>query len=315
VKNSFLVCIALSFYYITNASNTVLTQHSSAILGKPNRGRFGDQLVCYCRAKWLSHKFNIPLLYIPFPYSDQLMLHEHETIYTPQHDQLFSHILHLPNPFIGELTPNNNTLYTCDWNIETHVDWNDNSFLEKLRYTISPRYPLNKMDIPDGYITIAAHVRTGGGYHGDHNDKREKHPLRFAPEQFFIEQIARIAQMFPEQKLYVHIFTDHQQPKDLKQRFKEALNNPHITFAYRNKNNSHDANVLEDFFSMMDFNCLIRPASNFSKHVQYLGNNKIVIYPTGSHKNDQGKAVIDTMIITTRDEVGSPWREEKVMLT
>jgi hypothetical protein len=205
-------------------------------------------------------------------------------------------------------------LYTCDWNIDVPINWNDNNFIAELRKSICPRYSLNKIDIPQEYITVAVHIRTGGGFYADHDKKREKHPLRFVPEQFFIQQIDRIAHMFPEQKLYIHIFTDHQQPKVLKKRFKEALNNPLLIFDCRKNNNSHSSNVLEDFFSMMDFDCIIRPASNFSKYIQYLGNNKIAIFPSGLHKDAQGKAVIDTISIVTRDAVGSPWHEKKVII-
>lgn len=287
---------------------------SSAILCKPNNGRFGDKLVCYSKGKWLSYKFSIPLLYIPFNYSDQLMLYEHETIYTQNFDQLFSKIIHLPIKFTGELLPNNNTLYTCYWKINTDIDWNDTVFLEELRNNICPRYPINKVVIPDGYISIAAHVRNGGGFQHDHSEKRESSPLRFACEEFFIDQIERLAEMFPEQKLYVHIFTDHQQPSALKKKFKKALANPHIKFGYRKSNNSHNSNVLEDFFSMMDFHCLIRPASNFTKIVECIGNNKIVITPSDSHKNAEDKSIITTIKIKTRAEVSDKWDIKKIII-
>ena len=62
-------------------------------------------------------------------------------------------------------------------------------------------------------------------------------------------------------------------------KFKAALNNPRISFGCRQEGNAHNAHVLEDFFSMMDFDCLIRPGSHYTRFVQRLGNNKVVIYP------------------------------------
>src|SRR5438477_11202069 len=56
----------------------------SAITWKPNGGRFGDNLVSYCKAKWIAYMFNIELLYLPFPYSDELMIHENEKMYTEE---------------------------------------------------------------------------------------------------------------------------------------------------------------------------------------------------------------------------------------
>lgn len=41
-------------------------------------GRFGDNLLAYARAKWISYTYKIPLLYRPFPYSDQMNLHDIE---------------------------------------------------------------------------------------------------------------------------------------------------------------------------------------------------------------------------------------------
>src|ERR1700728_1817882 len=37
-------------------------------------GRFGDNLLAFMHAKWFSYRFKLPLLYKPFPYSDQLQL-------------------------------------------------------------------------------------------------------------------------------------------------------------------------------------------------------------------------------------------------
>lgn len=312
MKNNFLLC-TLSLLSLYCPANTPHIHTKNAILGKPNRGRFGDQLFCYFRAKWLSYKFNVPLFYIPFNYSDQLMIHEQEKVYKPKHDQLFSNSIHLSSPFTGELIPESNTLYTCDWNIRVQVNWNDRAFVEQVKNNISPRHDLNKITPPPGYVSVAAHVRNGGGFYFDYPEKQQKHFLRFAPEQFFIDQIARVAEMFPDQKLYVFIFTDHKEPRVLKYRFKKALNNQRITFDCR-RINSHNLNVLEDFFSMMDFHCLIRPTSNFSKSIQCIGNNKLVIHPSGFHNNAQGQPIIDTITIDTRAEINEPWQSYKITI-
>jgi hypothetical protein len=113
--------------------------------------------------------------------------------------------------------------------------------------------------------------------------------------------------------LYVYIFTDHQDPASLKKKFKRALNNPRITFGYREQDNAHNANVLEDFFSMMDFDCLIRPGSHFSRFVQRLGNNKVVIYPE-SVKKINGKLTIDVINIKRRNNPGERWKTKKITI-
>lgn len=285
----------------------------SAITWEPNGGRFGDNLLSYSKAKWLSYKSNIPLLYLPFKYSDQLMLHENEQVYTPEAAQSFSTIMHLPVGSKMQLLPNNNTLYISHWKTEITIDWYDRIFIEELKQNIAPRYEIEKTMVPDNCLSIAVHVRTGGGFVVDTEQEKERCPLRFAPDEFFIDQIARIADMFPEQNLYVHIFTDHQNPPFLKEKFEKTLNNnPRITFACRTHDNSHNANVLEDFFSMMDFNCLIRPGSHYSRFVQRLGSNTLVIYPESIRKTDDGKSIIDVINIKTRATVTDRWKTKKV---
>ena len=52
----------------------------SAVTYTFSGGRFGDNLLSYSRAKYVASLYGIPLLYIPFPYSDYLMMHNLERI-------------------------------------------------------------------------------------------------------------------------------------------------------------------------------------------------------------------------------------------
>lgn len=286
----------------------------SAITWEPNGGRFGDNLLSYSKAKWLSYTFDIPILCLPFAYSDQLMMHEMESFYHQEDGQLFSNIVHLPlfsSNF--KLHKNNDTLYINHWKTEVIIDWFDATFIEELKKNIAPRYELEKVIIPEDCISIAVHVRNGGGFAVDTQQEKERCPLRFVPDEFFIAQIARLADMFPNDNLYVHIFTDHLEPAVLMKKFKKALNNPRITFGFRKQDNYHNANVLEDFFSMMDFDCLVRPGSHYSRFVQRLGNNKVVIYPESIKKTSDGKSIINVINIKTRTENGR-WKTKKVTI-
>jgi len=299
-----------------DAYNDRITQKvgPSAITWKANGGRFGDNLVSYSKAKWMSRMFDIPLLYLPFPYADELMLHENEQIYTlERHEQFAATVQLLKGPPYA-LSKNNNTLYICRWKTGVVVDWYDQSFLEEMKKNIAPRYELEKIAIPDNCISIAAHVRNGGTFAADTLQEKERCPLRFLPEEFFIDQIQRLSEMFPEENLYVHIFTDHPQPAKLAKKFNKALNNPRITFGCRIEGNDHKSNVLEDFFSMMDFDCLIRPGSHYSRFVQRLGNNKVVIFPQSCKEIAPGKRVIDTIKIKTRANNNEKWKTKLVVI-
>jgi hypothetical protein len=300
-----------NLYHSRSAHNKVST---SAVTWEPNGGRFGDNLLSYSKAKWLSYIHDIPLLYLPFAYSDQLMLHENESMYTEEISQQFSTISHLPDGSKYHLSKNSNTLYVNHWKTDIVIDWFDMTFIEELKKNIAPRQNIEKVATPDGYVTIAAHVRNGGTFVADTAQEKERCPLRFVPDEFFIDQIERITNMFPEDNFYVHIFTDHAEPKVLMKKFKKALNNPRITFGYRQEGNSHKSNVLEDFFSMMDFNCLIRPGSHYSRFVQRLGNNKMVIYPESVKEIAPGKKVINVIKIKTRPDSNTRWKTKKVII-
>ncbi|HEV2916852.1 MAG TPA: hypothetical protein VGW78_03835 [Candidatus Babeliales bacterium] len=315
MTNKFFTYILFFLLYIHPSIITAQRSeaYSSAITWEPNGGRFGDNLLSYSRAKWLSYQFNIPVLYLPFKYSDKLMIHEQEMMYTPEQAQQFDRIVRIPSIKRYQLLSHNNTLYISHWDADVTIDWFDQPFIEDLKKNICPRQQLEKVIIPEHCLSIAVHVRNGGGFIVDTQQEKERCPLRFVPDEFYIDQIARIADMFPHQNVYVHIFTDHPEPKLLKKKFKAALNNPYLIFGYRKENNFHNTNVLEDFFSMMDFDCLIRPGSHYSRFVQRLGNNKLVIYPE-SFKTINGKKVINVINIKTRNYPGEHWKTKKVTI-
>ena len=278
-----------------------------------NGGRFGDNLLSYCRAKWASRMFDIPLLYVPFPYSNELALHENEKMYTQEEHKRFRRTLHLIKkhyPYV--VLKNDNTLYVCRWKSSIVINWDDQTFLTEIKKNITPAHEIEKITPPEGMISVAVHVRNGGTFAGDTQQEKDRCPLRFVPEEFFIEHIHRVAQMFPEDMLYVYIFTDHPNPKELVHKFANALNNPRIIFDCRQEGNSHKSNVLEDFFSMMDFDCLIRPGSHFTRFVQRLGNNKMVIYPEGT-KIVNGKRVIAKAQLKTRENSSKKWKTETLV--
>lgn len=301
----FLICLLISGVIIGNKHDEVVT---SAITYELNGGRFGDNLLSYSRAKWLSYIYGIPLQLYPFPYADQLELYEREPMVCFEQ---FNHVVRLPASSNYTLKPNNNTLYINHWHVPVKIDWNEPFFVAELKELISPRYEIEKVTIPQGYISIAVHVRTGGGFGADTPQEQERCPLRFVPDEFFIEQIRRIAFMFPEKALYIYIFTDHKNPSQLAEKYSNALQGLSLVFDYQKNENAHNLNVLEDFFSMMQFDCLIRPGSHFSRFVERLGEAQLVIYPY-SYKKVGKESIIDVVGIKTRTSKG--WKTVKEVI-
>lgn len=275
--------------------------------------RFGDNLQQYVRHKWVAYKLNIPLCLQSFEYSDQLMLSELEYISdTPPPFSVIQQdaYLKLINEFYRGHTLSN---YIEPHEIKEMK--NDKEFIEELRANIKPKKDMNLIFPNKDMISVAVHLRKGGydfsdstriGHFDDklqsiqitdpnykYLDVRQKYylhpeqgsdiafPLKFPPEQYYIDQIKNISKIFNHKPLYVFIFSDDSEIENLVSRIQEVVNLSNVHFDYRKTINRHNMNVLEDFFSMLNFDCLIRPwHSTFSMIAHILGDFKIVIYPT-----------------------------------
>ena len=107
-----------------------------------------------------------------------------------------------------------------------------------------------------------------------------------------------MSKFFQDQPLYVFLFTDYPNPEELKRSFEEQINAPNIQFACR-KDNKVD--LMEDFFGLTQFDCLIRADSNFSIAAEKISDYKVVIYPLNPCKKGQQIEV---------DRVGIKWSED-----
>ncbi len=161
------------------------------------------------------------------------------------------------------------------------------------------------LELPTDCITIAVHIRKGTGWDipqfaPSFEKLTEMGPLKWPPDSYYIEQIQNIIKLFPDQKLYIHIFTDHDNTQEIVEHYKAAINDTtgHVSWGCRAQGNKHDLNVLEDFFALTTFDCLIRNDSNFSLIASKLANYKMLIAPWES-KMVNGTIVISGILIET----------------
>jgi hypothetical protein len=288
-------------------SNTVETI-PSMVVHVPQCTRLGDRLLAYAHMKYFSYIHNIKLLYRPFPYAEQFMLSINQEQYSENMKTLFNKIVLLDRPHQGQIECVD-TLYEVPWFVPYayegwwaqaafEVDWGDPDFIQQLRQDLMPRDPavLTAVQLPADRITVAVHVRNGGGHDIITDDIWSQ---KFPPESYYSEQIQTLFEMFNNQPLYVHIFTDDQDPCALAKRLAEAADKPNIEFGYRKNGNMHDANVLEDFFGMARCDCIIMPASNFSYMASRIGNHRVIIMPA-HHRWEDGKLIIDLVHLERR---------------
>ncbi len=282
---------------------------SSAVTYDFSGGRFGDCLVSYCHAKWISYKYNIPLLYKPFTYSDQLVMHQSEMHYSQNLADQFSQIVTVTKNH-HHFDPHAGILYVIPFFPESifnrhdemypylfSTDWHDADFKSELQKMICPNSSLALPYVPQEMLTVAVHIRKGTGwdipiYKITPEELTASHPLRFAPDSFYISQLKRITTLFSDQIIYVYLFTDHDNPAELAEKYSEALQSDHMIIDYRKTENNEFVNVLDDFFALTRFDCLIRADSNFSYIASKLGNYKIIISPWHGIVNEE-KTVIN----------------------
>ena len=231
-------------------------------------GRLGDQLIAYMHAKWISYLYEIPLVYKPFCYSHDLVLDEKEELCEALHARNYKHTLKIQNLqtieentlsdvlFITQFFPESSyELKQAKWPIFP-INWKDPQFIALLRTLIYPKHPLLHQALPIDRVSVAVHVRRGGGF--DDPAQYSHWPLKFPPDNFYIAQIRKIYEIL-KQPLFIYIFTDDPLPDSIAESYASALTDIDVVFAYRTEGNSHKTNVLTDLFDMMRYDCLIRP--------------------------------------------------------
>lgn len=272
----------------------VQTISPHAITYELNGGRFGDNLSTYCKAKWFCYKFGIPLLYKSFEYSNQLQLHQHEQLFTEEQTNTFDSIVKVKT--VDDIIKNKqkNVLFVTNFYSQTpglyEFGLQNPAFSEHIKTMLTPLCPPT-LSKETNTITVALHVRKGGGF--DSQSAYQTWPTKFPANSYYIEQLKLIRNLIDKSFLLViHLFTDDPNPEALVQKYRNALNDSSITFSYRTENNSHKANVVEDFYSMAQCDCLIRSSSLFAKAAQLLGDFKIMIYPVQGYWDKKLETVI-----------------------
>ena len=297
--------------YLLLFSQTIIP---AAITYELNGQRFGDSLSCYCKAKLFSTMYGLPLFYVPFKYSDQLALHKTQTLYTSDVAKTFDSIVRVNSEEDIKNNLNKNVLFVSHFYSHTpdlyEYGFKNSEFSRTLKKDLTPIIPVSTIEKKPDTITVALHVRKGGGFdkplasqqiYKKYQYADQQWPTKFPPDQFYLDQIKLVKKLVGnEKKLLIYLFTDDPNPALIVQRYKEYLNDTTIRFTYRT-DNSHDTNVVEDFYLMSQCDCLIRSTSLFARASQLVGNHQIIMYPIVGTWVDN-KIIINPAGIIIRDE-------------
>ncbi len=289
-------------------------------------GRFGDNLLSYLHAKWLSHRYQIPMVYKPFLYSSELVLDDvelhynlgnlwkYKTIYIREELDLNSinrdlSLKEAPRlyvcPYFPECSWERANLKSLDggqWHFFP-VDWKNPEFRSILKTLIAPKekdkYFLTLP--PRDKISIAIHFREGGGY--DTGDWALYNLMKAPPLDFYIEGLSQVVKLFPDKALYCYLFTDALDPALVVNALKQSLPpEADVTFGCREVGNAHNKNVLDDFFSFFEFDVLIHPKSNFSL-IPSLIHDYAVTYSPVFGKREGNQVVIHEVKFEIHEEL------------
>lgn len=311
--------------------NSISHSVQSIVVPDPQGGRLGNSIMNYAHAQYFAYLYHLELVYHPFAYSARLMLSENARVYTPQLANQYKNIIHIKRgtTFDPKSFEKNDTIYRIQWfapfpyeggwsYAPYSVDWNDKDFLEILRQNIKPRDPgiYEAVKILKDKISVAVHVRKGGGidppliskairsiYRYVYQKARvyadKMWPQKFPPDSYYIEQIQRVSKILGNPPLRIYLFTDDKDPGKIAEKYRNILRNLDIEFVYREEENSHNRNILEDLFAMLRCDCLIIPASAYSYIIARIGDHRITIWPK-SHLWENGKLIINEVNIIQR---------------
>lgn len=260
-----------------------------------NGGRFGDNLMAVAHALYFAHKHHSRFLLSSFQYSDQLVLNNSGKLTSNLAQKLPKRLpINGVRDFNHAPKEHPNILFEIPYFPESliehaghtkpyfPVDWEDFGFLALLRTLIAPINRLSLVQPPKHQISVAVHIRHGGRFDDVAAMQAAGQPellYKFPLLAYYVEQLQLVSELFAHAPLYVFIFTDDLNPIQLTQQIATAVDRPNLTFDCRKTENHDRANVLEDFFSLQQFDILIRPDSNFSLMAEKLGDFAAVITP------------------------------------
>ncbi len=294
-----LLCIALQIY-------------PHAITFQKNPGRLGDQILNYCKHKWLAHKYNLDLYVPDFTYKQCFALNQLEKSEKQLDRDKYMHNVKIKADTDIRPRRDQDMLYVGHYylminSIADQSKWADHLFGltivdavfgNKIQNMLRLRVELSDIALPSNCISVAMHIRKGGGFdkplasvqYKDQIDGSSKikkgsqfadrsQPFKFPPEQFYLDQLCNLYEYLNKQDLCVYVFTDDKNPQAIVDRLQERVPYKNIQFNWRPSGNAHNKNVIEDIYAMSQCDYLIRSKSHYPWIAQMMGQHKGIIYP------------------------------------
>lgn len=278
------------------AADLVAEKH--AIACDDEGGRFGDKVLYYAQAKYLSHISSVAFLHRPFEYSDYLNIEKDEYSFE-QRVKSYKNVVHInsyetltrffhlirdpttpPTLFILKYSPTDISEWDrrgYDFKLLFHVPWDDDVFMDQLKKSLTPKKQIPDLRMKD-MLNVAIHYRTLSGPDTPEVSMQFL-PLKHPKLEYHERQIRKVYEWNLARPMNVFIFTDAKNPKDVQSKLIKKFEGYNITFNIQEQDQVDVNYVIEDFFAMQKFDVLIATQSNYSMMASRLGTFDMIITP------------------------------------
>lgn len=260
-------------------------------------GRLGDQLFLVTKGEWVAHRFGYSFYRREFDDAKAFCLSEPVLALQRSVEprplkvrgpndvrKVRAQTLCEVSYFYAE-NDWSDPLECCTWTTLLH----DRSFREKLKKKLSFKASYSTLPLPEGYFSVALHLRRGNGsdpplkQNGERSPSKmygdELWPLKFPPLSYYASQLLQLQKELEGTPLFIVVFSDAKEPERDVEQLLSLVASPGIFWQIK-----LGGTPLEDLYQMSHsgFQGLIRSQSNFSQMAQLAGSFTHIGYPTSA---------------------------------
>ena len=256
-------------------------------------GRLGDNLISFIRARWLAYVYNGEVVLKNFKFIENFQFFKNHN--DVDNSTPVSQLTNLKE--IEQKKDNKSIIFEIPYfpfeNLEKQlywqknrlseifkINWLDKNFINILKKEIVSNSKFNLKLTKSFKYNVAMHYRFGSG-----PDLVQDEPIPIPSKSpsidYYINALGVLKNILNNGEIYCHIFSDKTNIENFLNILKKEF--PQINFGCHVSN--QDIGVLEDFFSMLDFEYMIRPCSNISLIASIIGKCHTVIMPISQNQN------------------------------
>ncbi len=310
---NFFFCLLVSL----TAGNNLHGKHAISY-GFSEEKTFGDTILGYAQARYLSYMTSLPFLYHPFDFSEQLHI-GYDALPYATHASQYSRQFHIKTgetltEFLSQIrnpdTPS--TLFIVDYfpldfsfwvfdkiteNLILNTPWHDAGFATILKNALRPKLP-----IPDftkrNHLNVAVHVIASCD--GRDVQSSTALPKKYQNCDYLKHQIEKVYAWNLKRPMYVFLFSNTSTPLDLLKEFRQHFKNYTIEFDIQTLKDPDCNTTVQDFFAMQTFDVLIATQSNYSMMASLMGTFDMVMFPIRVHGNYPNYRINQVQVISKK---------------